>query len=76
MAKNQGPFPVQRLAGAQAQPGNVKDRTYHSNGVDATVGPSYSERRANTDTIRVSGSPKKDVRRFGVATGQRGEWKR
>ena len=75
MARNSGPFPVYRMQVGQAQPGNANDRTFHPNGVDGMTGPSYSNRRGNTDVIPVSGGVK-PVRRFGVASCNRGEWKR
>lgn len=56
-------------------PGNVKDRTFRPNGMDAMTGPSYANRRANTDVVPVSGGVK-PVRRYGVASVNRGEWKR
>lgn len=70
--KNLGPFPVTRLSVGQVRPGNVKDRTFELNGVDYQTGPSYSERRGNTN---VSGTTK-PVRRYGVTSVTRGEWKR
>lgn len=75
MVGNKGPFPVKRLAPAQVCPGNVKDRTFRPNGMDALTGPSYSARRGNTDVIPVKGEVK-SVRRFGVNANNRGEWKR
>lgn len=75
MAGNKGPFPVFRVSVGQARPGNVKDRTFHPDGVDGFTGPSYSNRRGNTDVVPVHGVVK-PVRRYGVATGNRGEWKR
>lgn len=75
MVGNKGPFPVYRVQVGQQQPGNVKGRTFHPNGVDGYTGPDYSARHGNTDVIPAKGGVK-PVRRFGVAACNRGEWKR
>lgn len=72
MARNRDPFPVYRLTIGQVRPGNVKDRTFRPDGVDGYTGPSYGNRRGNTN---VAGTTK-PVARFGVASCNRGEWKR
>ena len=72
MPNRREPFPVFRVSVGQAAPGNAKDRTFPPDGVDGLTGPSYSERRGNTN---VSGTTK-PVRRYGVAAQNRGEWKR
>lgn len=72
MARNKVDQPVVRLTVGQVRPGNVTMRTFNPNGVDGLTGPSYSERRGNTN---VQGTTK-PVRRYGVTTGTRGEWKR
>jgi len=72
MARSKVDQPVVRMSVGQAMPGNVTKRTFNPNGVDGLTGPSYSERRGNTNIQGTS----KPVRRYGVATGMRGEWKR
>lgn len=72
MVGNKGSFPVYRVQVGQARPVNVKERTFHPNGVDGYTGPDYSARRGNTNVVGTT----KPVQRFGVATGTRGEWKR
>jgi hypothetical protein len=72
MARSKVDQPVVRLSVGQMTPGNVKERTFHPNGVDGYTGPSYSNRRGNSNVQGTS----KPVARFGVATGNRGEWKR
>lgn len=72
MARKRDIFPVFRVTTGQPQPGNVVDRTFNPNGVDGLTGPSYSERRGNTNIQGTS----KPVQRFGVASVNRGEWKR
>lgn len=72
MARNKTDMPVTRLTVGQMRPGNVKDRTFHPDGVDGFTGPSYANRRGNTNVQGTS----KPVQRFGVQAGNRGEWKR
>lgn len=70
-------FPILPRRPAQTPPtfGNPKPRTTHPFGVDGVTGPSYGERRCAGPVIPASGRVE-GVRRFGVAAGQRGEWKR
>lgn len=72
MAGKRDPFPVFRVSVGQARPVNVKERTFHPNGVDGYTGPSYSNRRGNANVVGTT----KPVQRFGVASCNRGEWKR
>lgn len=72
MANKRDCFPVYRLSVGQVQPGNVVNRTFNPNGVDGLTGPSYSERRGNSNVCGTT----KPVQRFGVASVNRGEWKR
>ena len=71
------PFPIRPARPAQFPPtfGNPKPRTAHPNGIDGYTGPDYRERRMAGPVVPALGAPR-DVRRFGVATGNRGEWKR
>ena len=70
------PFPIKPSNPPQVAPnGNPKQRTLRTSGSDSYTGPSYASRSANTD-VRTTGGTTKSVRRFGVATGQRGESKR
>lgn len=66
------PFPVRRQGPGQVAPGSVKGRTFRTSGRDSYTGPSYGERRGNTD---VQGATR-SVKRFGVDAHNRGEWKR
>jgi hypothetical protein len=75
MVGKRDPFPVLPGNRPQVCPGNVKDRTFRPNGMDAMTGPDYANRRGNTDVRGVQGTVK-PVRRFGVAANNRGEWKR
>lgn len=71
------PFPILPSRPPQATPtaGNPKVRTFRPNGLDGQTGPDYRERRTAGSVIPALGSAR-DVRRFGVAVGNRGEWKR
>ncbi|HJR14219.1 MAG TPA: hypothetical protein VJ833_10015 [Rhodanobacteraceae bacterium] len=70
-------FPILPRRPAQAAPtgGNPKPRSFNPTGLDGSTGPSYSNRRSTGPVIPASGRVV-DVRRFGVAANQRGEWKR
>lgn len=67
------PFPIKPQNHLSAPPiGTVKQRTYNPTGLDGMTGPSYSGRCGNTNVVGTT----KSVRRYGVAAGNRGEWKR
>lgn len=71
------PFPILPARPAQSMPtgGNPKPRNFKTSGRDNYTGPDYRERRMAGPVIPAL-APARDVKRFGVAVGNRGEWKR
>lgn len=71
------PFPIRPARPPQFVPtsGDPKPRTFKPTSRDGYTGPDYRERRMAGPVIPAL-APARDVRRFGVAVTNRGEWKR
>lgn len=71
------PFPIRPANPPQFCPtgGNPKPRNFKTSGRDNYTGPDYRERRMAGPVIPAL-APSRDVKRFGLAVGNRGEWKR
>lgn len=71
------PFPLLPPNPSQVAPnGNPHTRHFNPTGLDGYTGPCYGQRRQAGPVVAQRGVPLRDVRRFGLAVGNRGEWKR